>query len=53
MNGCIFKFVFLFSVEYDAIIIQESHDRGFPTGASQEIYNNIKEPILHTELPQS
>ena len=46
MDGSVFKFVFFFVVENDAIFVKETHNRSFPTGASQEVYDDVEKPIL-------
>ena len=48
MNGGVFKSIFLFIVEYEAIFIEKAHNRGLPPWASQEVNYNIKEPILYS-----
>ena len=46
MDGGVFKFILVFCVEYDAVVVQEAHDWSFPPGRPEEVDDHVKEPIL-------
>lgn len=44
--GCILKFVLIIIVKDDTVFIQETHNWSLPSRATQEVYDDIEEPIL-------
>ena len=46
MNACVLELVFVFCVENQAVLVEEAHNGRLPTGAPQEIYDYVKEPVL-------
>ena len=46
----ILQFVFVLGVENNAVLIQEAHDRSLPPWRSQEVNNDVKEPVIFSLL---
>ena len=47
MDLRVFQLVFLFRVEYQTVLVQETHYGRFPSGRTQEVYYYIEEPVLN------
>ena len=41
------QFVFFFIVKYEAVLVEEAHNWGFPAGTPQEINDDVEEPVLY------
>jgi hypothetical protein len=52
VNLSVLEFVFLLSVENDAVLIQVAHNGRLPTWATQEIDDDVKEPVLKVSIDQ-
>ena len=50
MDLSVLKLVFVFGVKDNAVLIQETHDRSLPPWTSQEVYDDVEEPILNRVL---
>ena len=46
VNVCVLQLVFLLSVEHEAVLVQKAHDWRLPARASQEIDDDVEEPVL-------
>jgi hypothetical protein len=46
VDVCEFKFVFVFIVKTDAVLIKEGHYGHFPPGRPQERDYHVEEPLL-------
>lgn len=46
VDACVLELVLVFIVEHDAVLIQETHDGRLPPRTAQEVYDDVKEPVL-------
>jgi hypothetical protein len=47
VDARVLKLVLVFSVENEAVLIEEAHDGRLPAGTSEEVDDDVEEPVLY------